>query len=340
LVVTRNVYRTESQFFLNLVMEVMDVELWSIIRDLFYSWQCGKANTEEVCRHLCDQGLFVSQHFREMLERNSQTRGLSFGVFIRTLERNHVGDLSVTEPGMSINLSPRCMHISTLGEVPLSASIKAPFGTDDNICIRGLHVRGDEDPACLSVIHNSSGLRAWSRDSIRTSRKSFSESANEGIDETVFERKRDIPLHLRGSINPITGEEPASARSLVIQPRRMTVRRLQENSSNLGLVESGLTPTHADLAPEVLRRGPNPGCLASGSEVPIPIIPLPDSNHNIFHTDGVHPEPYRPMSRMFFSKTLRGCPFATDKDDLVALRTELHSRPLGRNTIPHVASTF
>jgi hypothetical protein len=313
-------------------------ELNSLVRDLYYEWECGVLNHDEVLRALRDGGLSVDTAFRQLLEQNQRARGVSFTQFMKSLFRSLQAreEKAQVDPGTcDLYMNPENLHGLILRNAPVPSSAKAPFGTDNNVFIRGVNPvpQSSDRSRYMESISDALGRRNYQGN--RISSYAFKESLPESDDRSsvVSDQPFELPRHLRPSINPITGLEFMENKDDALSS--CLSRRLSENTSRLASSETGLTPdltavsldnqkrhfTHIEntLSLQWSPRGET--SLNSNS-------PRPPTSNILHHDTDTHIETYRPISRVF--KTQRPCPFATEKDDLRTLRSELHRTPLGR----------
>ena len=325
-------------------------EMYSIIRDLYYDWECGSLSCTLLCGELMRVGLRIGPSFQRMLEQNDHARGLSFGIFMRGLKRSLQDETvpnRISSRSSSADVSPRQMHAYLNRDIALCSSAKAPFGTDNNAYIRGINHGEIENPRLVSAVIGTaeSGHRTYApvpgaKDLFEASSRNC-DGSNQNLSQP-----RPIAPHLRPTIDPITGEDFSPERPHIVT--EASSRRLNENSTHIEASQTGLTPGTTAVVPDVERRH----FAQSNKETEEPYIepiapPSVSSSRShvniLAYDEGTPIEKYRPLSRITVPSTMSPCPFATDKDDLKAMRLELHSTPLGKplfannkTVIPHL----
>ena len=317
-------------------------ETWNIIRELYYSWERGNINATEICDALAHSDVNVHQSFQQFLEQHSHARDVSFTVFMKYLKRSP-DYLTPRQPNSEqlTNSTPRRQHILTFRDIPLSSSAKAPFGTDDNVYIRGFQTSGTDDPACVSVLRDDISEPRKTYASVPTANDVFKQSGH--TEAHMLDSRIDIPRHLIASINPITGEEPQSDNASDRSPTVSSERKQLENRSYITADATGLVSATCEDSSSGQRRHfahfNKESSTTLDNTFSTESVFL--SDENIISHDTSRPvEPYRPRSRINQSMLRSCCPFATDKDDLTRLRNELHSTPLGKPYIPPVPATY
>jgi len=319
-------------------------ETWLIIRDLYNGWQCGRVDAGGIRRLLEDSGIVIDSSFIELLEQHGQARDISFSVFIRTLKRQRevTARNLVTVPNGEA--SPKMMQIMITKDIPLPSSVKAPFGTDHNVYVRGFRPRDSVDPVSLSVLRDAISESRSSRAAVPGSVNAFKESTAPSDNwDTTSQNRLEIPRHLKPTINPITGEQPESSRESVNSYALPFIRRQMGNESHLQPIDTGIAPVDTADFHESQRRHYS---FFNQQSTPADTVSTDSSSPRTFPLDNIlshnndrEPESYRPMSRITVSKLKVSCPFATDRDDLESLRTHLHSTPLGKPYVPSVYAT-
>ena len=317
-------------------------ETWLILRDTYYSWQCGRVGASGVHSMLEEANVRIGASFIELLGQHDQARDIKFSEFIRALKRPEEPAPSSSVLASEQDVTPTHLHIKTFRDIPVPSSVKAPFGTDHNVYVRGFTLRGDENPACVSALRETVFDSRSSRAAVQGSSNAFKESSASSDDgDSMSQHRLEIPRHLMPSINPITGEEPFHA-SVHSYPAPF-IRRQMDNDSHLQPIETGIAPININDFPEGQRRHFS---FFNQESTPVETVstesssPRFDISDNILcHNTDRELERYRPMSRITRSKNKAACPFATDGDDLESLRLHLHSTPLGKPYVPPVYAT-
>ena len=317
-------------------------ETWDIIRDLYYSWECGRACAPDICSALVEQGVTVSEQFHQILQQHSHARDIPFTEFVRNLKRSVGSYREHRIPDLG-DSTPRRMHVLTFRDIPLTSSEKAPFGTDNNVYIRGIHSNGYEDPVYLSVVRDTISGPKKVHASVPSANDLFKESSARTDIVHPETNLNTVPRHLIASINPITGEERSGETATNKSISLPSVRRQLENTSILSGKIAGLSPIGNEEEPSEMQRR---HFVDFNKESPVAddisvdtcsLETLSIADNNILSHDSTRPvERYRPHTRVIASKLTPNCPFATDEDDLLHLRNELHSTPLGKPyLLPH-----
>ena len=310
----------------------------SIIRDVYHRWNCGIIENNAVYDELMAVGFSIGREFRHHVEKNTQTRDLPFTAFMRALKHDQIhsdeSDHALEVASIASN-TPRRMHVMMLKDIPLSSSAKAPFGTDNNVYIRGVRVRGDEDPAALHVLERSLDPSRNHYATVLGAADAFRQSTDDDNVSVVSETPSELPRHLRTTMNPITGEEYVddfSGRISVCSSRRMSESHIE--ASNAGFVSSDASlheshrkhfaPTSApnltQWNPEIHQ--PNQRAMSYAAQMSRGSI--------LSHNPHLPPLPYRPQTRTVARPA--SCPFATDADDLEVMRRRLLQTPLGKTS--------
>lgn len=325
-------------------------EMYSTIRDLYYEWECGSISYSSLCDELVRVGLRLGPSFPRTLEQHDNTRGLSFGIFMRSLKRS-IGEVSNTAPvtinDLNAEVTPRQMHAFLNRDISLSSSAKAPFGTDNNAYIRGISQSRSENKRLVSAIVGSVESKHRTFAQVPGAKNLFEQSPRScNCMEKNLIQPREIAPHLRPTIDPITGEDFSPDRVKIVS--EAFSRRISENSTHIEASATGLTPGASSVVPDAQRRHfgqSNKETIEPYGEqvAPSNVSSARSLNNILAYDEGTPIEEYRPLSRISVSKSLPPCPFATDKDDLKAMRQELHNTPLGKplfannkTVIPHL----
>jgi hypothetical protein len=229
--------------------------------------------------------------------------------------------------------TPRRMHVLTLKDIPLSSSAKAPFGTDNNVYIKGMKRRGDEDPIALKVLENSLDGHRRAYGAVTRANDVFRESAEDDSVSVISEAPSEVPPHLRTSMNPITGEEyldAPSARRSACSSRRMSESHIEAGQAGFVSNDSNGLDTHRKHFKRISTPNPtewNPD-VQQPTEAAENYATQLGKRSIISHDPHLPPLPYRPQTRTVERPT--SCPFATDADDLAEMRRRLLRTPLGK----------
>lgn len=315
-------------------------EFSSSLRDIFHRWDCGYIETDRVCDEIIALGLCVPPAFRGLLHQRCKTRNLSFAMFMRALKVRYpteaVADERVADH--KVTDSQRLLHVLTLKDIPLAPSAKAPFGTDNNMYIRGVNLRKDSDPVISAAIKSILPGPQRGPAPVPGACNAFEESCADENESVLSESVSELPPHLKPSMHTVSNE-PSDADYADFSYHRSSCssRRMSESSSHLF---DGFVAAEDDARSSTSNRRhfgsfhPKTDILEWIDE---PVKPSAKAMANaenfrasniLAHQPELPPLAYRPSSRMVYLEST--CPFATDADDLSQLRVDLLRKPLGK----------
>lgn len=217
----------------------------------------------------------------------------------------------------------------------MAPSAKAPYGTDNNMFIRGVNNRNTVDPVLSAAINQVLPIPQRSYASVPGALNAFEESYADEDESVYSETHSEIPPHLKSSIQTVSSE-PSDADYADFTYHRSCgpSRRMSTNSSH---IKDGLVPENPESS---FSHRKHFGTMSADTKdlLEWPVKPAGEkpqnvenigvSNNILAHQPDLAPLPYRPSSRMVHSESV--CPFATDSDDLSQLRVELLKKPLGK----------
>jgi hypothetical protein len=308
-------------------------ETCTLVKEVFHLWDSGTIEDDSLFVRLMAQGLNPSAEFRSLIQQHHSARNLPYATFIKSLKAcSRIEDIG--RPAQSNRRSCKLSHAITFKDIPVPSSAKAPFGTDNNMYIRGVRMPMEESPETCSLISSGLSIQRKSFGNVAGANDAFKESNIDDTSSVCSQSPSELPRHLRVSMNPITGDiyddssntfDSRCSRE-VVQPKDRKENILEwTNMGNEQMLLSVPSKRYFQNRPEV---GPNPLEWNPTNTAP---GPDPTANHitmrNILsHDPDSFQIPYRPLSRIVFKP--KTCPFATDADDLASMGVPMLSQSL------------
>ena len=320
------------------------VDSGSHVRDIYHRWDCGHIENEVMCDELRAIGFVIDESFTTVLEHHRRARNLPFSAFMKALKQGQSKREPINLPAPrrpSSSEAVKVMHAVTLRDIPISSSAKAPYGTDNNMYIRGVRLRGDEDLLTTSVISSVMPVVRKHYAPVSGAANLFQESVPDDTESVCSDTPSEVPRHLRCSINPISGAIYDSDDSDAGGRRSMCSSRRMSENYHSSILPTGDTdsPPPPDTASKSRKhftpRDPVRQPLQWDPEVTSVADDAMDYARNLTtasilsHNPDRPPLAYRPISKPNSAKRSDACPFATDADDLAEMRKRILSSPLG-----------
>jgi hypothetical protein len=267
-------------------------------------------------------------------------------MFIRALKKNnHESEGQFTQKARGLTDDPRRLqHVREMKHLPLAPSAKAPYGTDNNIYIRGVHLPENPDPIISTAINEVISGPLKSHASVPGAINVFEESCVDENESVYSETLSELPPHLKPSMLTVSSQ-PSDADYADFSCHRSSCssRRMSDYCSHIlpGFVADD--PKYISRSrrhfesyrtnKNILEWSAEPTVLSENA-----LIRTPKSKpcNILAHHPEIPPVPYRPSSRVIALDST--CPFATDADDLSQLRDDLLRIPLGKVTPPSHAT--
>ncbi len=309
----------------------------SRVQQLFHEWDCSRMSNEHLIWEILQLGIHVSQAFLDTLEHHRLTRNMSYIEFVRALMSEDTPSTATSFQSANVKsqLSQRIMNAVIFKDIPVVSSAKAPFGTDNNLYTKQKEQTQSElDTLAAVVIGSGSSTPYRTLGVVPGARDAFKESDSQT--NTVY--KHGTPVHMKSSMNPVTGEGNTPPESCV---RKQSAHRksnilvgdnFEEYNSNK-IVQT--SKKHFDDKSTYKISDWSKDVNQVDSIVHPAAIPRSDI---ISHNSERPPLPYRPITKAGSARKPDFCPFATDADDLKDMRRRILKNPLGRISAPEPLS--
>ena len=310
-------------------------DISSRVKNLFHEWDCSRLNNEQLVRDIRSLGLHVSQGLMDTLEHHRLTRNMSYIEFVRALmtedtSRTVSSSQSLSDP----QLSHRIMNAVIFKDIPVVSSAKAPFGTDNNLYIKQNEQTDLEmDKLTSAVIASGISTPNRSLGIVPGARDVFKES--DGQTNPVY--KQETPVHMKSSINPVTGEGNTPPKP---DPHKQCAHR----KSNLIVGDHFDDKSNSNKIFQTSKKHFDDKSTYKISDWSVAIhavehkVPQSTGSDIISHYTDRPPLPYRPITKAGSARKPDFCPFATDADDLKDMRRRIMMNPLGRISAPEPIS--